>query len=585
MTEQWKKWFARIVTITFTSSLCVTSLGSSALADSNREGSQTTTPIEHLIVVIGENHTFDNIFGGYKPKKGESIDNLLSRGIIDKDGKPSLNFQLAAQQTATDTTVYNLEPKLTGPYKTLPQPQTTYATGVPPGVPDTRFPANLPNGPFQITKYVDFNDFTGDPIHRFFQMWQQFDGGRDNLFVWVGVQTGTGPQNSPPAPTPGATFQGGEAMGFYNMSTGDAPVFKSLADNYAISDNYHQAIMGGTGANFFAVITGDVAFYNINGKPKPPAAFQIEDPDPLAGTNDFYKQDGYIGGSYVNCSDSGQPGVKAIRDYLNSFPKRPAPNCEKNTYYLVNNYNPAYTPTGGLRFDPTKPTNITSPQVVPSIAEALSAKGISWKWYTGGRNGGNITSEYCRICDPFTHLTAVMTTGLINNLQDVTDFYNDVQDDSKLPAVSFVRPFESQAGHPADSTPAAYEAFVADLIKRVQANPEVWKKTAILITYDEGGGYYDSGFIQTLDFFGDGTRIPLLAVSPFAKKGHVDHTYADHVSILKFIEKNWRLRPLSDRSRDNLPNPIQFGRDSYVPVNGPAIGDLMTMFNFDQGDE
>jgi hypothetical protein len=60
-----------------------------------------------------------------------------------------------------------------------------------------------------------------------------------------------------------------------------------------------------------------------------------------------------------------------------------------------------------------------------------------------------------------------MTTGLINNLQDVTDFYNDVTDDSKLPAVSFVRPFESQAGHPADSTPAAYEAFVADLVKRV----------------------------------------------------------------------------------------------------------------------
>jgi len=173
-----------------------------------------------------------------------------------------------------------------------------------------------------------------------------------------------------------------------------------------------------------------------------------------------------------------------------------------------------------------------------------------------------------------------MTTGLINNLQDVTDFYNDVQDESKLPAVSFVRPFESMAGHPADSTPAAYEAFVQDLIDRVQANPEVWKKTAILITYDEGGGYYDSGLIQALDFFGDGTRIPLLAVSPFSKKGHVDHTYADHVSILKFIEKNWGVSPLSDRSRDNLPNPIQFGSDSYEPVNGPAIGDLMTMFDF-----
>src|SRR5215472_5640035 len=142
MTEGWKKWSARIVTITFTSSLCVTSLGSSALAASNNKAPETTTPIEHLIVVIGENHTFDNIFGGYKPKEGETIDNLLSKGIIDKDGNPGPNFYLGAQQTARDTNVYNLEPKATGPYQTLPQPQTTFATGVPPDVPDTRFPPN-----------------------------------------------------------------------------------------------------------------------------------------------------------------------------------------------------------------------------------------------------------------------------------------------------------------------------------------------------------------------------------------------------------------------------------------------------------
>jgi len=62
---------------------------------------------------------------------------------------------------------------------------------------------------------------------------------------------------------------------------------------------------------------------------------------------------------------------------------------------------------------------------------------------------------------------------------------------------------------------------------------------AIVITYDEGGGYYDSGYIQPLDFFGDGTRIPLIAVSPYTKNGFVDHTYYDHASVLKFIEWNW----------------------------------------------
>ncbi len=113
----------------------------------------------------------------------------------------------------------------------------------------------------------------------------------------------------------------------------------------------------------------------------------------------------------------------------------------------------------------------------------------------------------------------------------------------------------------------------------MQAHPEIWQDTAILVTTDEGGGYYDSGYIQILDFFGDGTRIPFLAISPFAKRGFVDHTYYDHASILKFIEMNWGLPPLSPRSRDNLPNPVA-SADPYVPQNRPAIGDLMNLFQF-----
>jgi len=82
---------------------------------------------------------------------------------------------------------------------------------------------------------------------------------------------------------------------------------------------------------------------------------------------------------------------------------------------------------------------------------------------------------------------------------------------------------------------------------------------------------------------GDGPRIPLIVVSPFSRGGKVSHTYSDHVSILKFIERNWGLPPLTDRSRDNLPNPIARRDNPYVPVNMPAIGDLFDMFHF--GDE
>src|SRR5262249_38055869 len=130
------------------------------------------------------------------------------------------------------------------------------------------------------------------------------------------------------------------------------------------------------------------------------------------------------------------------------------------------------------------------------------------------------------------------------------------------------------------STVAAFEAFVTGLVARVQANPALWAKTAIVVTTDEGGGYYDSGYIQILDFFGDGTRISLFAISPFAKKGFVDHTYTDHVSILKFIERTWGLAPLSPASRDHLPNPAADPADPYIPANRPAIGDLMTLFQF-----
>jgi phospholipase C len=85
--------------------------------------------------------------------------------------------------------------------------------------------------------------------------------------------------------------------------------------------------------------------------------------------------------------------------------------------------------------------------------------------------------------------------------------------------------------------------------------------------------------VQPLDYFGDGTRIPMIAVSKYSNGGHISHTYTDHVSVLKFIEANWTVPPITKRSRDNLPNPIT-GADPYKPTNGPAIGDLTDLFNF-----
>ena len=571
-------------------------------AQAHNDRARPATPIEHVIIIVGENHTFDNLFGAYQPKAGQTIDNLLSKGIVNTDGSPGPHFERARQLIGVDTLKYHAETPSTAAYATLPQPYTTYGIGLPQNVPDTRFPSNLPNGPYQISKYVPYAAYTGDPVHRFFQMWQDVDGGKHDKFVWVEETIGTGSNGAPPPAGGFNPLEGAISMGFYNMNSftdaagkpnaGDAQIFKSLADRYAISDNYHQAIMGGTGANFQALVSGDAAFFtNLDGTAATPFANQIENPDPVPGTNNYYTQDGYSGGSYVNCADPSAPGVASVDNQLREHHVWSS-NCSPGHYYLVNNYSMYWNQMSSSPRALGPDSFTLPPQSIPTIADVMTTHGVSWKYYSGDR-GNDATvfasavdgvplpfHSYCGICDPLTGYSKIMKTPSEEaKLQNYGAFLNDVHNGT-LPAVSFVRPFEALAGHPADSTTDLYELFLQDLIDQVKSNPELWSSTAIFITTDEGGGYYDSGYIQPVDFFGDGTRIPLILVSPYAKQGYVDHTYYDHVSLLKFIEHNWNLPAVSHRSRDNLPNPVAARWNPYEPLNSPAIGDLMGLFDF-----
>jgi phospholipase C len=170
------------------------------------------------------------------------------------------------------------------------------------------------------------------------------------------------------------------------------------------------------------------------------------------------------------------------------------------------------------------------------------------------------------------------------HIKDAIDFFNAV-DNGTLPAVSFVKPDGLLDGHPASSKEDLFEGMVKKIMDHLTANPKLFASTALMITMDEGGGYYDSGYIQPLDFFGDGPRIPLIVISPLTTGGHVSHAYADHVSILKFIERNWELDPLTNRSRDNFPNPRADKDNPYVPNNSPAISDLFDFFGKDHGHD
>lgn len=611
----------------------ITAMSSPRAAPMNPESYTTATPIKHVILIIGENRTFDNIFATFKPRRGQRVWNLLSEGIIKEDGSPGPNFTLAQQWQAMDDSEFSVHPDKTavytdlGPITTSGTPSAPYfssvaqAMSVEPALPkndyvllteggsglpsgstiDPRFPVNLLNGPFDLTQYLNFHDYSGSPVHRFFQMWQQVDcnvalatardpsGCQNDLFPWVEATVGAG-SNGKPQPAdyeePGH-HEGAVAMSFYNVQQGDASYFNNLAHKYAVSDNFHQAVMGGTGANHLAIGFGTTIFYaGPDGKPAVPPANQIENPDAQPGTNNFYTQDGYSGGSYVECADMSQPGVGSVRSYLASLPYRVFRNgdCRKGAYYLVNNYNPGYLGTGQPA--PLGPNQYTVPPTTQqNLGLLLSRHGISWHYYGEGWNHGLETGEastYCNICNPFLYSTQIMTNpALRRNLQGIRELYRDIRSGA-LPAVSIVKPDGFLDGHPASSKPDLLEGFCQKIVEMVRANPALWKDTAIMITMDEGGGYYDSGYIQPLDFFGDGTRIPLIVVSRYSRGVGVVHTYSDHVSFDKFVEANWGIGTISHWSRDNLPNPISSGDNPYVPVNSPAIGDLMEMFRFDR---
>jgi phospholipase C len=283
--------------------------------------------------------------------------------------------------------------------------------------------------------------------------------------------------------------------------------------------------------------------------------------------------------------------------YLKSLPTPIKPRCEKGHYYLLNNYNPGYFGNGANAFTDTNPANTVftiPPSPVRSIGDVMLASNISWKYYGDQWNNyvndpyqlnygavGSNSDEYCTICNPFQYDTSIMGNAAIRNahIQDTANLYSDIANGT-LPAVSFVKPSGLVDGHPSSSKLDLFEGFSKKIVDAVKANPSLWKDTAIFITFDEGGGYYDSGYVQPLDFFGDGTRIPLIVVSKYSTGGHISHEYGDHVSILKFIERNWGLETVTRRSRDNFPNPIARRDNPYVPVNSPAIGDLFDLFNF-----
>jgi phospholipase C len=629
----------------------------------------TQSPIKHVIILIGENRGTDHTFGVYKPQgRGQTIANILSKGIVNEDGSPGPNFALAQQfQVKPQTAYYVGAPDKAktayGNRGQMPQPNTNgapvadSATGAPfiPAVLaaaakidpspdfnpltdtilttgftslasnslDTRIPnaGILPNGPFvlQGTNISD-DDYTGDMTHRFYQAWQQSDcsvanatkanptGCLNDLFPFV---MSTYDLNDSVTPVVQGNFSEGNEMGFYDAEQEEASTLKTLADRFSLSDNFHQSFQGGTGANHFMFGTGDAGFWSDgNGNAIVPPTNQIANPNPVAGTTNQYTADN----AFSNCSNFEQPGVAPIVSYLEALPYRAEPNCAEGHYYMLDNTNPGFFPNGFQAPNPGAQDMIPA-SPVRTIGDALNEKKISWAYFGGSYNDAVALSNdavtagtaatlnsstamaeaaladpahelgvaYCQICNPFQYSSSIMGNAAQRaaHIKDTVDLLADIQANT-LPAVSIGKPDGLLDGHPSSSKVDLFEAYVQQVLDALDANPKLKATTAVFVTWDEAGGYWDSGFIQPIDFFGDGPRIPLLVLSPYTTGGKVNHSYADHVSLLKFIERNWNLRPLTDRSRDNLPNPRMRTDAPYVPTNMPSLDDLWDMFDFDR---
>src|SRR5499433_2142475 len=635
-TTRWPRRSAACLAAFVASAFTCIATGNAADPDKSVDRIPTASPIKHVLIIVGENRSFDHLFATYVPvNKHEHVLNLLSQGIVKSDGSPGPNFakghqfKITAPPNGPGNFFISADTQQKALYNVLPAPDLagvqnppaagilalpggdpglppqdqflfgTGGTGLPNSLgPDTRITNvnALPPGPFQMTgPTMPYDAYTGDTIHQYFQMYQQMDCAIDKEHVSKGNPTGclhdlqsavTTTFATPPGTAPTDT---GQTMAFFNMQNGDVPLFKRLADQYTMSDNYHQPVMGGTGPDSVPLGFADQVFFGDgNGNPVPPPANQVYNPNPVVAAYPTNFNLYTSRRQWFNCSDPAAPGVKPILDYLAKLPYELSPNCQAGAFYNAVNVNPAWTPQG------TPQGGTVVPAVtMRSIGDVLSARNIPWKYYGGAYNASGVAGNpfngiYCNICNPFEYQVNYPAMRA-DHMRDVTDLFDDLRNGT-LPAVSYVKPDGAMDGHPASSKFNLFEAFVDNILTLAQSNKEQWAETAIFVTVDEGGGYYDSGFIQPVDFFGTGPPIPMIAVSPFSRGGHVSHVYNEHSSFVKFVERNWKLgTKLTARSRDNLPNPKQGDDgdlDDYVPRNMPAIGDLFDLFDFDRdGDQ
>ena len=293
----------------------------------------------------------------------------------------------------------------------------------------------------------------------------------------------------------------GLVMGFYPTET--LPL-AAEAERYTLCDNFFHAAFGGSFLNHLWLVAARSPVF-----PNAPAAVVAQlgaNGLPTAGHDGFVTPDGF----------------------------------DVNTSFTVNQPHPATVPAA----------NLVPNQTFATIGDRLSAQGLSWAWYSGGWNNalaGTPDPLFQFHHQPFAYFAnyADGTAAKAEHLRDETEFVAAARA-GNLPAVSFVKPLGEVNEHPGYTNVLSGEQHAEELINDIRNGPD-WKSTAIIVTYDENGGFWDHVAPPTVDRWGPGSRVPTLIISPFARSGFIDHTFYDTTSILAFLERRFGLDPLSDR--------------------------------------
>lgn len=450
--------------------------------------------IEHVVVIYAENRSFDHLYGLFPGADGIAHATAAQKTQVDHDGKP------------------------------LPHLPPVWDHGKP----DPRYAAvaGLPNGPFRIDlPPIDrqLNEVLPSPWHLYYQNKEQINGGRNDKFVAM-------------------SNIGGWVMGHFD---GSKMKLWQWAREYTLADHFFMAAFGGSYLNHQWLV----------------CACTPADPNVPASARAQLDADGKLR-KKPNSPASAMQGPPEVLD------GRASPDG-----YLVNTSQPPYQPSGiapapGGSLDHADASKFpATPFRDRTIGDTLSARGVSWAWYAGGWNQALADGRrdpkqkraviYARTADspifqphhqPLNYYArfAPGTADRARHLKDESDLLADIERGT-LPAVSFFKPAGRYTEHPSYTDVASGDAHIAALLEKLRASPQ-WGRMAVIVTYDENGGFWDhmpppSG-TGWGDRWGPGTRIPAIIVSPFAKRGHVDKTPYDTTSVLKFITRRFGLEPL-----------------------------------------